>query len=125
MNSLILKISQLIIIVLIAVLVVTNPGNNKYQSYASARLITYLKDDLCSQVTEQISEKLRSPCVILIDTARPQIQAALNRNTKQQNFLLFSIYQTELSISPVTPEYHFATLGIFDKFFTYQIEKNE
>ena len=103
----------------------TNPGIKKYELYASENLVTYLKNDLCNQVTDKVSEKLRNPCRIIIDTARPQIQIVISNNTKQKNFLLFNIYQTKLSMPPITPEYNFGTVGIFERFFTYQAEKNE
>ena len=125
MNSLTGKIFKLITIVLISTLLVTNPGSSKYETYASQRLITYLKGDLCEQLTKKTGDSLRTPCHILIDTARPQIKAAIDKYTRQQNFFLFSIYQTNFAIPPMVPEYHFATLGIFDRFLTYQAETNE
>jgi hypothetical protein len=124
-NSLILKILKFSLIVLITILVVTNPGSNQYEAYASSKLNNYLKTNLCSQVTEQVSKQLRNPCQILIDTARPQIIIALQKNTQQKNFFLFSIYQTRLVISPITPEYRFETIGILNRFFTYQMEQSE
>jgi hypothetical protein len=124
-NSLILKILKFSLIVLITILLVTNPGSDQYELYASTRLTNYFKKDLCRQVTEQVSEQLRSPCHILINTALPQIKIALRKNTQQKNFFLFSIYQTRLTISPITPEYHFGTIGILNRFFTYQTEQSE
>ncbi|NJL53608.1 MAG: DUF4359 domain-containing protein [Hydrococcus sp. SU_1_0] len=43
-------------------------------------------------------------------------------NTK--TFFFFSLYNTRLAISPLTPTYTFGTLGILDQFFTYQAETN-
>ncbi len=123
MNNLLAKIFQFGIIVLITVLIVTNPGTSRYESYASQQLIGYFKDDLCRQTTE--IRKIQSTCRILIDTTRPQIQMVLIKNTRQQNFLLFSLYHTNLNLSPIVPEYNFATLGIVDRFFTYQSEPSE
>ena len=125
MNNLTGKILKLIIIVTITILLVTNPGNTKYETYASKQLITYLKSDFCPRLTRKVGDNLRTPCHILVDTARPQIKVAINKNTRQQNFFLFSIYQTDFSIPPIVPEYHFATLGIFDRFLTYESETNE
>ena len=94
---------------------------NQYETYASNRLTTYLKNDLCVQ----LADKLQSPCYLLVDTASPQIKMTVSQSTKQQNFLLFSIYQTELSIPSITSVYQFATVGIFERFYTYQTEKND
>ena len=120
-NKLSKTVVKITAISLIVVLIITNPGTNKYEEYASQKLITYLKNDLCVQ----IADSLKSPCYILIDTASPQIQITVSQNTKQTNFILFSIYNTELAIPPITPSYDFATLGIFEQFFTYKTETNE
>ena len=133
MNNFVAKIFQFGIIVLITVLIVTNPGTGRYESYASQQLISYFKDDLCSQrlLRRKTTEpaltvgEIQSTCRILIDTTRPQIQMVLIKNTRQQNFLLFSLYHTNLNLSPIVPEYNFATLGIVDRFFTYQSEPSE
>lgn len=119
MSSFILKIAKFSLIVLITILIVTNPKSDRYGLYASTQLTNYLKDDLCRQVTEQVSKKFLSPCHILIETARPQLKIALQKNTQQKNFFLFSIYQTDLAVTSIAPEYHFETLGIFNRFFTY------
>ena len=121
MNSLIGKLLKFGLIASIIILIITNPGMTQYEVYASDRLTAYLKDDLCVQ----LADKLKNPCYILVDTASPQIRMTVSQSTKQQNFVLFSIYKTELSIPSVTHIYHFATLGIFEKFFTYQAEKND
>ena len=123
MNNFVSKIFQFGILVLLAVLVVTNPGADKYELYASERLITYFKNDLCSQTTE--IKEIQSTCRIFIDTIRPQLKTILTKSTRQQNFLLFSLYYTDFSLSPVVPEYNFTTLGIVDRFFTYQSEQSE
>lgn len=116
MNNFVWKISQFGIIVLLIVLTVTNPGANKYELYASRQLISYFKNELCSQATE--TKEIQSTCRIFIDTIRPQIKIILTKNTRKQNFLLFSLYYTDFSLSPVVPEYNFTTLGIVDRFFT-------
>lgn len=125
MSSFIFKIAKFSLIILITTSIVTNPGRDTYELYASRQLTTYLKQDICRQITEQGSKQLRHPCHILIDIARPQLNIALQKNTQQKNFFLFSIYQTDLAVPPITPEYHFETLGIFNRFFTYQTEQNE
>ena len=116
------KIWQFAIAVVVIVLIVTNPGNSQYQTYASQKSLAYIKSELCDFLKSD--RQLRNPCYGLIDTATPQIEIALDRSTKQQNFFLFSIYQTRLSISAFDTEYRFATLGILNRFYTYQIETN-
>ena len=115
------RISKLGLIISGAILVITNPGQKNYEQYAANRLNYYLKQDVCPEVTQQ----LRNPCRILVDFARPQLDSAIANQTQRQNFLIFSIYQTELSIPATIPDYHFETLGIFDKFYTYSAETLE
>ena len=125
MNNLIWKVIKFITILTITVLLVTNPGGDKYENYASEELTKYLKQDVCEEVTQKVGKSLRTPCQILIDTAQPQIKATISKNTQQQNFLLFSLYQTNLSLPSITPEYYFSTIGIFERFFTYETDTNE
>lgn len=103
------------------ILVITNPGQGNYEQYASEKLNSYLKEDVCPEIAQQ----LRNPCRILVDFARPKLDLAIAAQTQRQNFLLFSIYQTELSIPSALPDYHFETLGIFDRFYTYCAESAE
>ena len=115
------KICKLGLILSGSILVITNPGQINYEEYASERLNIYLKQDVCPQ----IAHKLRNPCRILVDFARPQLNSAIANQTQRTNFLLFSIYETDLSIPSALPDYHFETLGIFDKFYTYCAESSD
>ncbi len=115
------RICKLGLIISGSILVITNPGSGNYEAYASERLNAYLKDDVCGELTK----KLRNPCLVLVDIARPQLNQAIANQTQRQNFLLFSIYQTDLSIPSEIPDYHFETLGIFDQFYTYRAETSE
>ena len=115
------RICKLGLILSGSILVITNPGPGNYEEYASNRLNVYLKQDVCPELTK----KLRNPCLILVDFARPQLNSAIAHQTKRQNFLFFSIYETDLSIPSALPDYHFETLGIFDRFYTYCAETSE
>ena len=115
------KICKLGLILSGSILVITNPGQGNYEEYASKQLNIYLKEDVCPGITKE----LRNPCRILVDFARPQLESAIANQTQRQNFLLFSVYQTDLSIPSALPDYHFETLGIFDQFYTYCAESSE
>jgi hypothetical protein len=110
---------------LAACLVITNPGPKDYEGYATTTLSAYLKEDVCSQVqsARDFRPILRNSCKILVDTSRPHIEQIIAINTTRQNFLLFSIYQTELSLPAPLAGYQFSTLGLFGHFFTYQAEE--
>jgi hypothetical protein len=101
----------------------TNPGQDAYEEYAVEKLTTYLKDDACTQVPKAFGNVLQRQCKTLVDTGRPQIQQIISKTTQRQNFILFSIYRTNLEIGPILPVYHFETVGVFEKFYVYQAQE--
>ena len=118
-SRLILTIVKVIFLIIIGVLLATNPGKAKYEQYAVKALNSYLKDQVCQDLTEVLT----SPCNILVELARPQLKLEIANKTQRRNFLLFSIYQTDLSLPSTFPDYHFETVGILDYFYTYEAEK--
>lgn len=101
----------------------TNPSEPAYQDYAVQRLSTYLKTDVCAKSSGLLEKILRRNCPGLVDSGRPAIQKIITQGTQRQNFIFFSIYQTDLAISPLVPSYHFATVGVLQNFYTYSAEK--
>ncbi|HBB33736.1 MAG TPA: hypothetical protein DDZ80_01230 [Cyanobacteria bacterium UBA8803] len=107
----------------------TNPGQDAYEQYAVEKLSTYLKDEVCSQAPtnleflQQNPEFLKRQCQTLVDTGRPQIQQLISQSTERQNWVVFSIYRTDLSMKPLLPGYHFETVGLLQNFYTYQANK--
>jgi hypothetical protein len=123
MNIFKLGFTGIVPIVLGGLMFATNPGKQEYQQYAAQTINSQLKEKVCDDNSKNIGNWLQSHCHTLVDTASPQLSLVIDRQTKRQNFLLFSIYQTELSVPSPLPNYHFATVGLFDNFFTYQSEK--
>ncbi|MDB9495880.1 DUF4359 domain-containing protein [Spirulina major CS-329] len=114
--------------VLGAGLTMTNPGRSAYEDYAVEQLTLYLNDNLCQDLPEQLrqfSQQCQSLGDTLLDTARPQLQQLLNSNTDRENYLLFSIYRTELALPPMVTGYQFETLGILNQFYIYRMEKKQ
>lgn len=101
----------------------TNPGQQGYQQYADATLKAHLKEKVCLQVAEELGTWLEDQCRIIVDTASPHLAQIINQQTKRQNFLLFSIYQTDIPLASPLPDYHLETLGILGHFYTYQADK--
>lgn len=118
-SKFIFSTAKVIFFIAIGILMVTNPGKAKYEDYASEALKSHLKDRVCQDVTEILT----NPCTILVDIARPQLAMAISKKTQRKNFLLFSIYQTDLSIPTTLPDYQFGTVAILDYFYTYQADK--
>lgn len=101
----------------------TNPSQVEYEEYAVQRLTEYLKTDVCKKTTNLIENLIRFNCDKLVDSANPQIQEILARTTERQNYIIFSIYRTNLKLNSWIPSYKFETVGAFDQFYTYTAEK--
>lgn len=104
-------------------MVITNPGKPDYESYATEALTTYLKQEVCPQASGELGGFLKSHCKTLVDTGRPHIRQVIANKTIRQNYLLFSIYETELFLPAPVPSYQFETIGILRQFYTYQADK--
>ncbi|MEM8777657.1 MAG: DUF4359 domain-containing protein [Cyanobacteria bacterium P01_G01_bin.49] len=104
-------------------LMMTNPGKRDYESYATEALIIYLKQEVCTQAPGGLGGFLRSHCKTLVDTGKPHIEEVIAKKTIRQNYLLFSIYETELFLPSPVPSYQFETIGVFQQFYTYQADQ--
>ena len=102
----------------------TNPSQDTYEAYAVEQLTTYLKDEGCKQAPKAFGgDFLQRQCKSLVDTGRPQIEQIISQTTQRQNFVLFSIYRTNLEIGPILPVYQFETVGVFENFYVYQAQE--
>jgi len=99
---------------------ISNPGQIDYEDYATDRLSLYLKQEVCPQAPVEFSGFVRSYCKTLVDSGQPQIKKIIAHTTTQQNFFLFSIYETTLALPDPLPTYEFQTIGIMQQFYTYQ-----
>lgn len=104
-------------------LAITNPSQPEYEEYAVQRLTEYLKSDVCTKAPDLLGGLIQRNCSVLVDSGRPQIQQLVSQNTQRQNFILFSVYNTDLSLNQLVPAYHFETVGAFQNFYTYKAEK--
>lgn len=123
MNKLAQTITQATVVILLLGLGVTNPSSNEYKTYAADKISRELKDNTCTKLENNAESYLVKSCQILVSSIEPQIEITIKQNTKHSNWLIFSIYKTELQISSLIPKYCFTTIGIFDLFLTYQIEE--
>jgi Domain of unknown function (DUF4359) len=104
-------------------MVISNPGQNDYEHYATDAITEYLKEEVCPKAPQQLGGFLQSYCKTLIDTGRPQIEKVIAKETIRRNYLLFSIYETELLLPFSVPSYEFSTIGAFQKFYTYEVQE--
>jgi len=108
------------------ILALSNPGQKAYEEYATEKLNQYLKEEVCVGAPQLGGgDFLRNQCYTLVDTSSPQIKQLIARKTQRNNFLVFSIYETDLSLAAPLPSYHFGTIGILQNFYLYEAEKRD
>ena len=105
------------------VMILTNPGKHAYEKYAAKTLTGYLKQEVCLQSSGVLESFLSKHCKTLVDIGKSNINKVISNKTVRQNYLLFSIYETELLLPPPIANYEFETIGILQKFYTYQADK--
>ncbi|BAQ62020.1 hypothetical protein GM3708_2426 [Geminocystis sp. NIES-3708] len=90
----------------------TNPPQKKYEQFAAEQLIKYAKENVCIAKSESIEEAVKSQvCNLMIETGKNQIPKLIEKTTRKRNYLLFSVYETNLYI------YNFETIGLLNQFF--------
>ncbi|MBD2430106.1 MULTISPECIES: DUF4359 domain-containing protein [Fischerella] len=113
----------------------TNPSQVEYEEYAVQRLTEYLNTSVCKKTPKFLENVIQFNCRQVVDSAQPQLREIIADSTVRQDFIIFSIYRTDLnvnslipalrldSILPSTPGYQFETLGAFNQFYTYKAEQ--
>ena len=101
----------------------TNPSRAEYEEYATQRLTNILKQDICQKTTNFLENVIKSQCEGLVDQFNPQMRDILANSTQAQNFLIFSIYTTDLRLSSLVPIYKFETVGALNNFYTYKAQQ--
>jgi hypothetical protein len=101
----------------------TNPEQVEYEDYAVERLSKYLKNDVCIKTPHLLDKFVSFNCGQLVDSANPEIRKIITETTERQDYLVFSVYRTDLKLNSWIPGYRFETVGAFDKFYTYTAEK--
>ncbi len=106
-----------------AVMAIANPSQSAYEEYATRRLTVYIKEEVCNKAPKVFGDFLQRNCNTLVDSSHSGVQRVIATNTQRQNFIFFSIYRTDFSVSPVIPSYHFETVGALQNFYTYTVEE--
>ncbi|MEC4985218.1 MAG: DUF4359 domain-containing protein [Oscillatoria sp. PMC 1068.18] len=104
------------------VMVATNPNQQAYAEYASEKLVTQIQDATCQQqkspeflqgILSSAGEICRNAIASSGDVVSLPVQAIVNRTTTRQNFVILSVYTTELPNTKIT------SLGAFGNFITF------
>lgn len=105
------------------VMALTNPNQSTYEQYAAEQLTEYIKDEVCQDAPKFLGNLLQHNCDQLIESSSPALQKIISTNTQRKNLIFFSVYITDLSVSSSIPAYHFESVGVLQKFYTYTAEK--
>lgn len=101
----------------------TNPQQAEYEEYAVKKLTILLKTDFCKKTPNFLQNLIQFNCDQLIESVNPQMRDVIATTTKRQNYVVFSVYTTDLKIDNLIPGYKFETIGAFDNFYTYKAEQ--
>jgi hypothetical protein len=113
----------------------TNPNQVEYEEYAVQRLTEYLNTNVCKKTPKFLENVIQFNCRQVVNSAQPQLREIIADSTERQDFIVFSIYRTDLNVNslipalrldsvlPSTPGYQFETLGAFNQFYTYKAEQ--
>jgi len=113
-----------------AALALTNPTLEEYGAYAGDQLAAYATREYCAQIPAFLPT-LVEECHALVKELQPELVDLFLRQTRRQNFILFSLYTTDLSLlnfGPLgisLPTYHFQTLAVAGQFYTYEIREGK
>ena len=114
----------------VAALAITNPTLEEYGTYAGEQLAAYATQEYCAQIPTFLPTLIEE-CRALVEEQQPEVADLFLRQTRRQNFILFSLYTTDLSLlnfSPLgisLPTYHFETLAVAGQFYTYEIREGK
>jgi Domain of unknown function (DUF4359) len=103
----------------ISIAALTNPDRSDYEVYAIEQ-VGNLATSQCNRAPDGFKIVLQEPCRAAIAALKPQIQMILAANTTRQNYILFSIYRSKLSIPSVKLNTQVESIGIFKNFYTYK-----
>jgi hypothetical protein len=101
----------------------TNPTEAEYQDYAVERLTQYLKADVCQKTQGFIENLIQFNCEKVVDSVNPQMRGIIAGTTQRRDFMIFSVYRTDLKVSSLIPSYTFETVGAFNNFYTYSAKQ--
>lgn len=108
------------------ILIFSNPTPQEYEEFAVEEISNYLDTKGCSKLTTQ-QPSLQNPCQgmlkLFLDVSKIQLKQLISSQTQQQNFLLFSLYRTNLELPAPLPSYQVETIAILKRFYIYSADQ--
>ena len=119
-NSTIFMFTGGLVCIASAVLMFTNPSAQKYQDFATQELVNYAKENVCKTRSSSLEEAIKGQlCNLIVETGRGQIPRLIEETTERRNYVLFSIYETDLQL------YQFQTIAVFNEFYVIDVYEVE
>ncbi len=112
----------------------TNPKPEAYLDFAMVEGSNYLKTEACTAKLPLVGDSFKDECIQAVDTEAVQtrIRQALVENTQRQNYVLFSLYSSDLSVgdllplpSGLVPIYQVKSVGVLTRFRVYEAGEQE
>jgi hypothetical protein len=101
------------------IMALTNPDRAAYEAYAVDR-VGELASGQCNRAPAGLGIFLQGPCRAAIAAFKPRILPLLAATTTREDYILFSIYRSDISIPAIDLNAQVASIGIFNYFFTYK-----
>ena len=98
-------------VVVIGVMAVSNPSKERYIEYATEQFSETGKTSIC---TGDLPVAAQQSCKFLISQGKGVIKTLVENSTMQQNFVVFSLYATEMPNRKIT------TIAAFGNFFMFK-----
>ena len=98
-------------VVVIGVMAVSNPSKERYIEYATEQFSETGKTSIC---TGDLPVAAQQSCKFLISQGKGVIKTLVENSTKQQNFVVFSLYAPEMPNRKIT------TIAAFGNFFMFK-----
>ncbi len=117
-----MKLWQIVSIVLLGVCglgLLTNPDRDAYEAYAVDRIGDLAKDQ-CDRAPAGLGVLIQEPCRAAIAAYKPQLRPLLAATTSRQNWLILSIYRSDISVPAINFNGRVESIGMFNNFFTYK-----
>lgn len=100
-----------------AVMAATNPTQTAYETYATQMAVNFLDSNVCAEAPTTFG--LQRECKSMLKRHRSTVRQFIGDNTTVQDFVFFSVYTTELSVTSFAPKYEINAVGVFNHFYVY------
>lgn len=100
----------------------TNPTRQEYINYGADKLSEQVKKQVCRpskipDFLQGMADTLVDACHSTLNAQRENVKKVLDNSTTRQNYLLLSLYTTEIMGQK------YQTIGAFGNFFTFNSEQ--